>query len=283
MLQTICLTRCTECGVFIHTTLICQFLGDQFARKERQQALQGPGPLARGHFEFRTREGHRPKVPRKRVLRSARSGAGQVRDVASRLCRERAGDRRRRRVWGLQADVLSGQGKLRRSRDCGAGTQETRPSRPAQAPLRGVDVSRKPGSSGRADSSATAVYIDSTAVRSRGAPENDRARVGRKKNSKVNREITDKRPGEPPASIASRYETLRMAALGEPLPPEARSGLGVFLRRGMWAWVQALAVAREPAQTTSSPSSSLTAPYQYRGVIQVFAAMALNTNHRRAQ
>lgn len=35
-------------------------------------------------------------------------------------------------------------------------------------------------------------------------------------------------------AIAAQYEVLRMAALGEALPPTARSGLMLFLRRGMW-------------------------------------------------
>jgi hypothetical protein len=74
-----------------------------------------------------------------------------------------------------------------------------------------------------------------------------------------------------------------MAALGKPLPPEARSGLGLFLRRGMWGWARALAIAGDPEQPTRSHSSSLTSPHQHNDVIQVFAAMALNTNNRRAQ
>jgi transposase len=36
------------------------------------------------------------------------------------------------------------------------------------------------------------------------------------------------------SAIAAQYEVLRMAALGEALPPMARSGLMLFLRRGMW-------------------------------------------------
>lgn len=90
----------------------------------------------------------------------------------------------------------------------------------------------------------------------------------------------EKRLADPP-TVAAQYETLRMVALGEPLPPEARSGLGLFLRRGMWAWARALAAA--PLQSTRSSSSSSTAPQQHRAVIQLFAAMVLNSNHGRVQ
>ena len=90
----------------------------------------------------------------------------------------------------------------------------------------------------------------------------------------------EERLADPP-TVAAQYETLRMAALGEPLPPEARSGLGLFLRRGMWAWARALTAA--PVQPTRSPWSSPTTPQQHRAVIQLFAAMVLKSNHGRVQ
>jgi len=96
-------------------------------------------------------------------------------------------------------------------------------------------------------------------------------------------ETADNRSAEPLPPIAAQYETLRMAALGEPVPPEARSGLGLFLRRGMWGWARSLAAARDAERPTRSSSSSSTGPDQHRAVIQVFAAMVLNTNHRRVQ
>ena len=85
----------------------------------------------------------------------------------------------------------------------------------------------------------------------------------------------------PPSTIAAQYETLRMAALGEALPPEARSGLVLFLRRGMWAWTRTLAapsVHEEPART---PSPSSAAPRECKVLIYVMAAMAMNTLDRR--
>ena len=46
-----------------------------------------------------------------------------------------------RRVWRIQADLLSGKGKLRRSRDCGTGAKEARPPRPTQDRRPGPDLS----------------------------------------------------------------------------------------------------------------------------------------------
>jgi hypothetical protein len=93
----------------------------------------------------------------------------------------------------------------------------------------------------------------------------------------------EKSSAGPAPSILAQYETLRMAALGEPLPPESRSGLALFLRRGMRAWVRAVADATNTAQPTCSPSLTSIPSHQRKSVIQIFAAMALNTDYRRAQ
>jgi len=88
-------------------------------------------------------------------------------------------------------------------------------------------------------------------------------------------------PAEP-AMVVTQYETLRSAALGDALPPEARSGLMLFLHRGMWGWARAMATTSALPQPTRSPSSNWRAPEEYRGVIHIFAAMAINANHQGA-
>jgi hypothetical protein len=87
---------------------------------------------------------------------------------------------------------------------------------------------------------------------------------------------------EPPSIDVTHYETLRRAALGEGLPPEARSGLTLFLRRGMWAWARAMATARVPQPPARSPASSWTASEGYEAVIHVFAAMVIHADNRGA-
>ena len=91
------------------------------------------------------------------------------------------------------------------------------------------------------------------------------------------------RPTAPP-TVAAQYETLRSAALGAPLPPEARPGLLLFLCRGMWAWTQAVAAAATaPPPPTRVTASGTPSPREHSGIIHVFAAMALSSPPRSAR
>lgn len=83
--------------------------------------------------------------------------------------------------------------------------------------------------------------------------------------------------------ITAQYETLRAAALGEALPPEARHGLILFLRRGMWGWVRALAEVSAPVQSTCSLPSSAVTRRCSSAVVPLLAAMVMTTNSRSTQ
>ena len=84
-----------------------------------------------------------------------------------------------------------------------------------------------------------------------------------------------------PTAIVARYERLRSAMLGEALPPDARSGLIVFLHRGMWRWVCTL--ASEPARLDPIPSrSSMPAELvERRAVVGLLAGAAIAIHDRR--
>jgi hypothetical protein len=50
--------------------------------------------------------------------------------------------------------------------------------------------------------------------------------------------------------LSSRYESLRRGALGEPVEPAARSGLTLFLRRGLLSWARACTALPSPVPIT---------------------------------
>lgn len=85
------------------------------------------------------------------------------------------------------------------------------------------------------------------------------------------------------ATAVSQYEVLRNGALGHVLAPEARWGLLLFLRRGMWGWTQAIVTAGA-SSPQSKPEESLSFPAvkDSRAVIHIFAAMAMNAEPRGA-
>jgi hypothetical protein len=92
------------------------------------------------------------------------------------------------------------------------------------------------------------------------------------------------RSSVPSSTIVGQYETLRSAMLGEALPPDARSGLNVFLRHGMWEWARTLTLAtlgREPLHVSPPSSSNPAEPGERRAVIHLLAAMAMTINDRR--
>ena len=77
------------------------------------------------------------------------------------------------------------------------------------------------------------------------------------------------------AIVVSQYETLRKAALGDALPPDARSGLMLFLRRGMWGWTCALATTTAPGEPTGARPMDWNPPEECRTIVHIFAAMAI--------
>jgi hypothetical protein len=83
--------------------------------------------------------------------------------------------------------------------------------------------------------------------------------------------------------LASQYEALRAAGLGQALEPEARNGLALLLRRGLWGWARALVPATavlEPHRSSSRRSADATC--HNSALIQIIAAMAMVTKDRRS-
>ena len=91
-----------------------------------------------------------------------------------------------------------------------------------------------------------------------------------------------------PASLAhilqAQYELLRAAALGEETAAEARSGLTVLLRQGMWSWTRVITRGQTPqgAITPFAPRPSRSDQSRdRRAVINLLAALAMTLSDRR--
>src|ERR1700750_1659746 len=207
--------------VVIIITIGKPILGDRGgAREERQEASQGSGPARRGHVKPNAGKGPRPEIPRPRVLRSARHRAGQVRDAAPRIDREHVGGQRHDRIRRVQADLLYDQSQLRGRGDRRTGAQEAGSARSSQGAGRSAGIYPGATRRGRAHPGARTGEAGPAEIPSRCAPEDDRASGGRKKNSAIT--PLGEESSVRLSSIVAQYETLRGAALGQALPPEAR-------------------------------------------------------------
>ena len=137
--------------------------------------------------------------------------------------------------------------------------------------------------SGRAVTGSAIVETAWAGVPPQGPSEDDRASAAWKKNCPMIRGDTES-SSVASSSLRVQYECLRLAALGEPLPPQARSGLLLFLRRGMWGWARGLSVTPTALpQSSQAPSSDRAAACGERqAAIQLLAQMAVNGLKRRS-
>jgi len=81
--------------------------------------------------------------------------------------------------------------------------------------------------------------------------------------------------------VTEQYERLRTVALGGRLAPEARSGLALFLRRGMWAWARAAAAPSTTRRPTRPSLPCSTGSDEHGTVVHLFAALAMRSAKSR--
>ncbi len=93
--------------------------------------------------------------------------------------------------------------------------------------------------------------------------------------------VTASCPVGPATDIGARYERLRSAMLGEALPADARSGLIVFLRRGMWSWSRMPTIEPIRSQPASSCFPAPAQVIERRVIICLLAEMAMAIRERR--
>ena len=267
-----------NCGIFIITNNKRKVLRERYVITTRHKTLESRFSHRRRHPQCVTRESKRPQISRGRVFRPSRHCPGEVRNVAPRTSGKCNGDGCRRRIRLLQTSLLSGSRKLRQGRHCRTGAQETRTSRPPQNPSRYIGFSRTTAYPRPAYPRAQTGEAGSAGVRARHTSKDDRTRTEWKKNAEVKTDFLEKKKSvmlySEPEQVASRYEALRMSALGEPLPVEYRRGIALFLRRGMLSWLRSLTIDTVPQMRPHALPAVIRVPYQKSAVIRIFAAMA---------
>jgi hypothetical protein len=82
--------------------------------------------------------------------------------------------------------------------------------------------------------------------------------------------------------VVTHYETRRRAALGDALPPEARAGLLLFRRQGMWGWARAMAARSAVPQPAGARPAPWQPPEEDRTLIHLLAALAIKVTHEGA-
>ena len=249
---------------------------NQTTRSASARPRQDQGPPRRGHAEPPPRGCHRAQLPPGGVLRSPGSRSGEVRDASPRAGGRRRSDAGRRRVRLLAADILRGTGELRGGGDRGARPEEAWPAWPPQAARRRDGAPRTADRRGPASPRARARPEAPGRTWSRGPSPNHRARC---RCSKKKAGMIGTAPTTQGHSLESRYEALRGGALGQPVVPDARAGLTVLLRSGLWAWARALAMEWSPTRAASRDADSgpIEGP---RDLIRLLADMTLASLRR---
>ena len=190
--------------------------------------------LARaGHAESSPESGAARELSRRRVLRSGRFAAGQVRDAAARGCRQAIGQSGSKDVWLFASDVLSSAGRLSRGWPCGAVTTKTWASLRAQTHAR-TDAVCDAISTRRANHfQPSDSGTNRRALPCLGSPAQHRSSAATSKKTAVSPapaviSLTDRR-------LVAAYEELRLQAVqGVRRGP----GLALMMTRGFRCWME---------------------------------------------
>ncbi len=229
--------------------------------------------LARaGHVESSPESSAARKLSRQRVLRSGRFAAGQVRDAATRRCRQAIGQSGSKDIWLFAPVVLSSAGRLSRGWPCGAVTTKTRAPLRAQTHAR-TDAVRDTTSARRADHlQSSDSGTNRRTLPCLGSPAQHRSSATTSKKTPVSPEpaaisLADRR-------LVSAYEEIRSQAVqGMRRGP----GLALMMARGFRYWMEAcsLLFANEGrcTQVPDRPAPSM--PSGLRGELVVLLASML--------
>jgi hypothetical protein len=231
------------------------------------------------------RESHQRALPNKRLLRSPGPSPGQVRDASACTGRQAADPPGRFPVWFLTAIGLQGSGCFRSFWATGTDSDQTRPSPSTQAERVCGEIHRRTKERGwirhfrrtdRANPKAVRVGCAHTKYST--------GYEAHEKKTALTRTCPEEF-GCPGATdpLCRLYEQLRSFVLESSDLPGQVYGLGVMLRQGMRAWIEATVayarVKQDPGHVVSQKTSWIVSSVEEE-LCRMLAAIVLNRSQK---
>lgn len=229
-------------------------------------------PAPAGNAESSTRSSAAREFSGQRVLRSARPGAGKVRDAPAGGSRQATGQPGRKDVWSLTAVVLSSTGRIPGNRSCRTLATQAWATFRAQADERADAVCGATSGGRTGNLQPSTGGTNRTAFRHLGSSAQHRPSAAASKKTSVSAHPTAD-PFTDPRLVAA-YEELRSQAIqGRRQGP----GLALMITRGFRCWMevssQFLAKQGSRLQAPALPATSM--PSGVRGEFIVLLASML--------
>ncbi len=236
-------------------------------------------------FKSSARQGQQRAIRKNRLLRSPGPSPGQVRNASAGTGRPTADPPGSFPVWFLTAISLQGSGHFRSNRPPGTGSDQTRSSTSTQTERVCGEIHRRAKERGRISN-----------FRSTGQPNQKAVRVGcahtkystgseAQEKKTTLKQTCPEELGCPGATdpLCKLYEQLRSFVLEASDGPGQIYGLGVMLRQGMRAWIEATVeyaqVEQDPGNAVSQKTSWIVSSVQAE-LTRMLAAIVLNGSQK---
>lgn len=232
-------------------------------------------------FKPSARQGHQRALPSKRLLRSPGPSPSQVRNASAGTGRPTANPPGRFPVWFLTAISVQGSGHFRSYRSTGTGSDQTRSSPSTQTERVCGQIYRRAEERGWISNFRSTGQSNQKAVRV-GCAHTKYSTGSEAQEKKTALKQTCPEELECPGAsdpLCKLYEQLRSFVLEASDVPAQAYGLGVMLRQGMRAWIEAtveyVQVEQDPGNAVSLKTSWIVSSVQ-ADLTKMLAAIVLN-------
>ena len=258
------------------------FTGEKYD-KTRRSKIRGASKTKM--FKSSARQSHQRAIPTKRLLRPTGSPPGQVRDASAGTGRSTADPPGCFPIWFLTAISLQGSGHFRSNRSTGTGSDQTRSSPSTQTERVCGQIHRRAKERGWISNFRRTGQSNQKAVRV-GCAHTKYSTGSEAQEKKTALKQTCPEELECPGAsdpLCKLYEQLRSFVLEASDVPGQVYGLGVMLRQGMRAWIEATVeyaqVEQDPGNAVSQKTSWIVSSVQAE-LTRMLAAIVLNRSQK---